>query len=137
MTEFEISIRATDEKSLRLFNEHAKALITFSSDGDRMSVSSITVNSLMRRQGIARSMLQKAKDIALERRVARITAAITSRESLDVFSRVFGEESIEVEQVGLYEEEITDKSGMEQYTTAKLEFRLSSEAEPIAEPQLQ
>lgn len=128
MAEFSIAAEGMDARNVRVYTDHAKCLIAFSADGERMSISSIFVSNLMRRRGIAQSMLQKAQEIAIERRALRITAAITSRESLDVFTKVFGVESLQVEQIGLYEDDITETSGMEQYTSARLDFVMSDAA---------
>ncbi|HRV76383.1 MAG TPA: GNAT family N-acetyltransferase [Candidatus Saccharimonadales bacterium] len=135
MAEFDIVLDVVDERSVRLRHEHANALLTFSLDGERMSVSSVFVSSVIRRNGIGQAVLQKAREVAVERRIQRITASIISRESLDLFTKVFGEASIKTEHVGLYEMDITEVSGMEQYTNARLDFILHGEATRSAESQ--
>lgn len=55
------------------------------------------------RQGIGRTLLRLALQVAAEQQAAKVTAYITSRECLENMRMVFGEESLEVMREGEYQ----------------------------------
>lgn len=69
---------------------------------NRLHIDSIKVNSRLRNQGIGKAILRSVKELAYETGVDIVTAQITSRESLDSMTSVFGEDSIHIRKRGDY-----------------------------------
>lgn len=108
------SIEETDFDGLNLRETYAistvggRAVTIFSLDNRFYSISDLQVDGAARRKGIGGNLthtaLQHAKQIGAD----AVMAAITSRECFDVMIRVFGEEAVEVYELGDYAPEGRD-----------------------------
>lgn len=109
----EVKEKLQDNGRILMYCDYGKCILTLSEDKERLSVANIFVSPKAIRNGIAQTLLSHVIILAIQQGLA-VTAAITSRESLSAFKHVFGEESLDLRRIGLYESDITDASGIEQ-----------------------
>ncbi len=74
----------------------------YHTDEMRYTIANFDVDSDKRRQGIGKHLLKASQEHARELGAKVIFSAIISRECLDAMTRVFGEESVLVAEVGEY-----------------------------------
>jgi len=107
MAEYEIQVSrhsSGHQEIYALETEHGLCDISIDTGRNMMGIVNLGVERDYRRQGIARALLCKALDMALELDVKYVYGAIMSREAIEVFKSVFGEEAVSVTREGHYTE---------------------------------
>ncbi|HSW36764.1 MAG TPA: GNAT family N-acetyltransferase [Candidatus Saccharimonadales bacterium] len=88
-------------------------------------IGDLFVTPKVRRQGMGKRLLEAARQEAVKKGARLIASVITKREQLDAMTSVFGEESIEVKQLGQYENPNPDASDLPtSQTSAVLSYKI-------------
>lgn len=82
--------------------DHGYADVSFETITSWMGIANIFVEAEFRRQGRAKALLGHVALMAEEFDAKLIYASIVSRESIDAFVAVFGEDNVSVDRLGSY-----------------------------------
>jgi GNAT superfamily N-acetyltransferase len=107
MAEYEIHVNSHlsgYQEIYALETEHGLCDVSVDTGRNMMGIVNLGVERDYRRQGIARALLHKALDMAVEMDIKYIYGAIMSREAIEAFRGVFGEEAVSVTREGRYTE---------------------------------
>lgn len=96
-------VSETEKKDIKIAHAHGSTIISYNSWIGLCEIKQIDVDENYRRRGIAKNMLRYSKEMAKRLGAEAITAQITSRESLDVMTTVFGPDAVRARKVGEYE----------------------------------
>lgn len=95
-------------------------------DFNHFLIADIWVKPSMRENGIGKELVRMAQTEALRLGISKIVASIISRESLDVMISVFGENAVNIEQLGNYiKPREGDISVADDRTVAFLDYHIS------------
>lgn len=89
-------------RTFTLQTDHGQLLATYEPLIGMFSISRVDVEPDSRRRGIAKALLSTALHVAEECEAQEIFASITSRESINAITSVFGEDSVHVMNLGTY-----------------------------------
>mgnify|MGYP000617873297 CR=1 FL=1 len=106
--------------------DHGRLRMYYNPERRHFLINSVVVEPKFRREGRATALLEYSIEYAKELGARTIGAVIVTREILDGMSKVFGEEAITIEQLGIYEHQKPHflSAEPEHSTLARLDYSL-------------
>lgn len=101
----DIKVRARQTGNMRFFElstEHGSLDATLHAITGWFGIANVVVDVDYRGRGIAKSLLRQALSVAEAHDARLIYASVISRESIDAMRSVFGDEAVQVDEMGTY-----------------------------------